>query len=572
MLEYLSDAAGSTDIQIFATDISEAGLEKARAGVYVDSITAEVSPGRLRRFFTKNTQGYQINKAIRDMCVFARQDIAKDPPFSRLDMISCRNLLIYLGSALQKRVIPIFHYALKPAGYLLLGNSETIGGFANFFSMADKKHKIYAKKPFPGRVAIDLPRAAYTLERSAGGKKALEIASPFDIQKEVDRLLLAKFAPAGVVVNEDLDILQFRGHTGLYLEPAPGQASLNLPKMAREGLALDLRAAIQKARKDNAAFRKTAVPIKLNGRRVEVNIEVIPVKGPTSAERYFLVLFEEASPPKPETERAARKEARARGATPNPLQLQVARLNEELTQTKGTLQSIIEEHETTNEELKSANEEILSSNEELQSTNEELETAKEELQSTNEELTTLNEELQNRNLELSIANNDLLNLLASVNIPMLMLGNDLRIRHFTPPAEKMFNLIPTDVGRPISDLKPNLMVQNLEQSALEAIDTVSFKESEVQDNLGRWYSMRIRPYKTSENKLDGAVITWIDITVLKTSLTDAERALSKVAERYRLLFEHNLAGVFRATLEGRFLECNSAFAKIFGFRFRRKRS
>ena len=565
LLEFLAEASQVIDIQIFATDISEPALEKARAGLYLDNIAAEISPERLRRFFLKSTQGYQINKSIRDMCVFARQDLGKDPPFSRLDLISCRNLLIYLGSALQKRVLPIFHYALKPRGYLLLGNSETVGGFGNYFTMVDKKHKIYAKKLVPVRLAIDFPHTDFGVEKSGLAKKPELAGGAFDIHKEVDRVLLSRYAPAGVVVNEDLEIMQFRGRTGPFLEPAPGQASLSLPKMAREGLAVDLRAAIQKARRDNASARKQGILMKHNGRSVEVNIEVVPIKGPTSAERYFLVVFEEAPPPKEEAEKPPKKGSRVRAATPNALQRQVTGLTDELAQTKGTLQSIIEEHETTNEELKSANEEILSSNEELQSTNEELETAKEELQSTNEELTTLNEELQNRNLELSVANNDLLNLLVSVNIPMLMLGNDLRIRHFTPPAEKLLNLIPTDVGRPISDIKPNLDITDWEQSVSEAIDTVTVKEREAQDSQGRWYSMRIRPYKTSENKIDGAVITWIDITTLKTSLEGTEKALSEVGERYRLLFERNLAGVFRATLEGRFLECNAAFARMFGY-------
>jgi two-component system CheB/CheR fusion protein len=563
LLEFLAEAANSIDIQIFATDISEPALERARAGVYLDNITAEVSLERLRRFFVKSTQGYQINKAIRDICVFARQDLSRDPPFSRLDLISCRNLLIYLGSVLQKRVVPIFHYALKPNGYLLLGNSETIGGFGNYFTMVDKKHKIYVKKQVPLRLTFDFPQAGYGVVRTTVAKKHEEEAA-FDIHKEVDRVLLSRYTPPGVVVNEDLEILQFRGRTGAFLEPAPGQASLSLPKMAREGLVVDLRAAIQKARQDNAPTRKLGVPTKHNGRTINVNIQVEPIKGPSSAERYFLVLFEEAAPPKDESEVPPKKGKRPSAAV-NPLQRQVTRLTEDLGQTKSTLQSIIEEHETTNEELKSANEEILSSNEELQSTNEELETAKEELQSTNEELTTLNEELQNRNLELSVANNDLLNLLASVNIPMLMLGNDLRIRHFTPPAEKLLNLIATDVGRPISDLKPNVNVTDLEPSVSEAIDTVSVKERDVQDPAGRWYSMRIRPYKTSENKIDGAVITWIDITTLKQSLEDSEKVLREVAERYRLLFERNLAGVFRATPNGRFLGCNAAFARIFGF-------
>jgi two-component system, chemotaxis family, CheB/CheR fusion protein len=565
LLEFLGDTVNSTDIQVFATDISEAALDKARAGVYPESITAEVSPERLRRFFLSTKQGYQINKAIRDICVFARQDISKDPPFSRLDLISCRNLLIYFGSALQKRVVPIFHYALKPTGYLLLGNSETIGSFSSYFSLLDKKHKIYAKRPVAGRVPVDLPQAEHFLETGRLGKKLLPVAGPFDVQKAVDRLLLARFAPAGVVVNEELEILQFRGRAGAFMDPAPGQASLSLPKMAHAGLAVDLRAGIQRARNENAPVQAQGVMTEADGKTIEVKFEVIPIQGASSTERYFLVLFEEESRAQAELAKSAKK-APGKGAYPvRPLQRHTARLQEELAQTKGTLQSIIEQQETTNEELKSANEEILSSNEELQSTNEELETAKEELQSTNEELTTLNEELQNRNLELSVANNDLLNFLASANIPMLMLGNDLRIRHFTPPAEKLLNLIRTDVGRPIGDLKPNFIFDNLEQSITETIDSMSGRELEVQDGHGSWYSMRVRPYKTAENKLDGAVITWIDISALKASLVGTEKALSKVEERYRLLFERNLAGVFRATLDGRFLEVNSAFAKILGY-------
>lgn len=566
LLEFLGDSADSSlEIQIFATDISEVALERARAGVYLENITAEVSSERLRRFFVKTTRGYQVDKAIRDVCVFARQDINKDPPFSRLDLISCRNLLIYFGSGLQKKVLPIFHYALKPTGYLLLGNSETIGGFADLFLLVDKKHKIYSRKPLPARLALDFPRGEFAIERATREKKPEDMGSHFDIQKEADRILLSRYVPAGVVVNGDLEILQFRGRTGPFLEHAPGQPSLNLPKMAREGLLVDLRAAIQKARKDDAPVKKERVQIRHDGHFTEANIEVLPIKGPSLAERYFLVMFEEVVTAKAEPKRKSKGEPTQRLSEQRAHVKEVGQLKEELTQSKSTLQSVIEEQETTNEELKSANEEILSANEELQSTNEELETAKEELQSTNEELNTLNEELQNRNLELSTANNDLLNLLASASIPILMLGDDLRIRHFTPPAEKLLNLIPSDVGRPISDIKSNLIVTNLEQSISDAIDTMSGKESELQDNQGRWYSMRIRPYKTLENKLDGAVITWIDITTLKASLEGTEKALGEVAERYRVLFERNLAGVFRATIDGSFLECNSAFARIFGY-------
>jgi two-component system, chemotaxis family, CheB/CheR fusion protein len=534
LLEFLGDSAGGTEVQVFATDISEAALEKARTGIYMDSVVADVSPERLRRFFLKTAHGYQISKAIREMCVFARQDMVKDPPFSRIDLISCRNLLIYLGTVLQKKIIPVLHYALKPTGFLVLGTSETVGPFAEHFTVVDKKNKIYAKKP----TGLRLPANYGTLSEYGAGpavpRKGLEdTVSSFDIQKEADRILLTRFAPAGVIINEDLDIIQFRGHTGSYLEATPGQASLSLPKMTREGLLVDVRGAIQKARKDDAPVKKHGVQIRSDEGVRELSLEVIPIRGPSPAERYFLVLFEKPAISATAGPGKSAKGAKERGLRDQKNDRQLTLLRNELAQTKSTLQSIIEEQDTTNEELKSANEEILSSNEELQSTNEELETAKEELQSTNEELTTLNEELQNRNTELSVANNDLINLLASVNIPMLMLGNDLRIRRFTPQAEKLLNLIPTDVGRPISDIKPNFSTPKMEELIVEAIDSVSIKERELQDLQGRWYSMRIRPYRTAENKLDGAVITWIDITALKVSLEHSRAYAEAIVDNAR---------------------------------------
>jgi len=533
LLEFLGDSADRREIQFFATDISEAALEKARSGLYMENIAAEVSPERLRRFFVKTSRGYQIIKAIRDMFVFARQDVAKDPPFSRLDLVSCRNLLIYLGAVLQKKVIPIFHYALKPNGFLLLGTAETIGSFSDDFELIDKKSKIYAKKPTSLRLPAHFTeRTDYEGDRRLARRAMDEAVSSFDVQKEAERVLLARFVPAGVLVNADLEILHFRGRTGPYLEPTPGQASLNLSKMAREGLLVDLRGALLRAKKNDVPERKQGVQIRSNGATREVDLEVIPLRGPTPAERYYMVLFQDTKPfATRETGKGGAKAGKIRPPLPErPAERQIRLLKYELVQTKSTLQSVIEEQDTTNEELKSANEEILSSNEELQSTNEELETAKEELQSTNEELTTLNEELQNRNLELSVANNDLLNLLGSVNIPILMLGNDLRIRRFTSHAEKLLNLIPTDLGRPLSDLKPNFTLPELEKLITEAIDTVTVKEKEVQDSGGRWYLMRIRPYRTAENKLDGAVITWVDVTALRASLEQSE-------ERFRLLVD-----------------------------------
>jgi two-component system CheB/CheR fusion protein len=562
LLEFLGDSVSGQEIQFFATDISEGALEKARSGLYMENIAAEVSPERLRRFFVKTPRGYQITKIIRDMFVFARQDVAKDPPFSRLDLISCRNLLIYLGVVLQKKVIPVFHYALKPTGFLLLGNSETIGTFSDHFSLVDKKNKIYAKKPTALRLPAQFAQKPdYEADRQSVRSTFEEASANFDVQKEAERVLLARFAPAGVIVNHDLEILQFRGRTGPYLEPTPGQASLSLSKMAREGLLVDLRGALQKAKKNDTSVKKQGVEIISNGSTREVDLEVIPLRGPTPAERYYMVLFEESKPAaRIETPKGAAKPGKLRPQPEKAAERQVSLLKHELAQTKSTLQSVIEEQDTTNEELKSANEEILSANEELQSTNEELETAKEELQSTNEELTTLNEELQNRNLELSVAHNDVLNLLGSVNIPILMLGNDLRIRRFTPLAEKLLNLIPTDVGRPLSDINPSFTLPHMEELITDAIDSVTVKEKEVKDSTGRWYSMRIRPYRTAENKLDGAVITWVDISGLKASLEQSE-------ERFRLLVDSvQDYAIFMLDPEGRVISWNRGAEQIKGYK------
>ncbi len=559
LMEYLGDTAGTQEIQIFATDISDAALERARAGLYMENIAAEVSPERLRRFFIKTPNGYQIIKSMRDKFVFARQDVSKDPPFSRLDLISCRNLLIYLGAFLQKHIIPVFHYALRPTGFLLLGSSETIGAFADHFTLLDKKNKIYAKRATTLRLPLEFSgMSEYDAGRIARKGVYEEPTPGFDMQKEADRILLSRFAPAGVIVNSDYEIVQFRGRTGPFLEPTPGQASLSLLRMAREGLLVDLRGALQKAKKNDAIVKKEGVEVRSNGGTHDVDIEVIPLRGPTPAERYYLVLFQ-ASKPETQPEKVKLPAARVRLKAERGSQRQLSQLRHELTQTKSTLQSVIEEQDTTTEELKSANEEILSSNEELQSTNEELETAKEELQSTNEELTTLNEELQNRNMELSVAHNDMLNLLASVNIPILMLGNDLRVRRFTPLAEKLLNLIPSDVGRPIGDIKPNFDLPEMEALITESIDAVTVKEQEVQDRQGHWYSMRIRPYRTSENKLDGAVITWVDVSALKASLQQSEARLQLLVDSV-----HDYA-IFMLDPGGRVTSWNSGSERIHGY-------
>ncbi|HKP96932.1 MAG TPA: chemotaxis protein CheB [Fibrobacteria bacterium] len=555
LLECVGDMAVNTPIQIFATDISDEALAKARSGLYVENISLDVAPERLRRFFVRVDNRYQISKQIRDMCVFARHDITQDHPFSRIDLISCRNLLIYLDLPLQKKVIPIFHYALKPDGHLMLGTSETVGSFTDLFTLADKKDKIYRKKAAFQRFHLPMGVSFPLPDRIEPAKRTAEQAwSGAEVQKEADRLVLSSFAPPGVVVNADMDIIQFRGQTGPFLEPAPGQASLNFLKMLLPPLLLNARKTLDKVRKSRSAARSEGIPFKHEGKARCVEIEAVPLPSSSNnLDAYFLVLFREQPAPADSSAPASQKGLRKEES-------RAAKLRGELEAAKEYLQTIIEEQEATNEELKSANEEILSSNEELQSINEELETAKEELQSTNEELTTLNEELQNRNLELNQVNNDMTNLLGSVNVPIVMLGNDLRIRRFTPMAEKVLKLIAADVGRPFGDIKTFSSLSNVEQDILEVIDSVSVREMEVRDDKGCWYSLRIRPYRTSENKIDGAVLVFIDIDTLKTGMGLLQEAHT-YAESIVQTVRHPMVVLER---EGVIKTANRAYQETFG--------
>ena len=513
LLEFLGDKAANLQIQMFATDLSESIISKARAGIYPESIAADISADRLHRFFRRIESGYQISKNIRDMVVFAKQDLAKDPPFSKLDMISCRNVMIYMSQVLQKRILPLFHYALNAGGILFLGSSETVGGFGDLFVPLDKKHRVYKKKTTSSPLPIEfVPRFD---EHELEHRHRPDTRQRPDLQKIGEQMLLFRYSPASVIVSDHMEIVQFIGQTGPFLDPLPGDASLNLLRMVKTGLHMELRVAFQKAKRNGGTIRKEGVLVEDGGSLKSVNFEIIPVKPSSSTERYFMVVFEEverlaARANKPKENKGV--PAKKTGKKPmSHLDVENKRLKEELEATREYLQSIIEEQRTTNEELRSANEEIQSSNEELQSINEELETAKEELQSTNEELTTVNEELQNRNDELSKVNSDLSNLLSSVNIPIIMLGNDLRIRRFTPMAEKIMNLIPSDVGRPITDIKPNVKMPEMKESIHRVIDTLEIQEFRVGDNEGRCYSMRIRPYRTLDNKIDGVVIVLLDI-------------------------------------------------------------
>jgi two-component system CheB/CheR fusion protein len=518
LLEYLGDDAPNTPIQIFATDINEKVIRRARAGIYPRSIMADVSPERLRRYFVEVEKGYQVNKTIRDLCVFARHDLTSDPPFPQLDLISCRNVMIYLGPSYQKRMFPLFHFSLKPGGFIILGASESVGVFSDLFALVDKKYKIYSKKavqtPFMFNLAFN-EAAVAGLEAyrkdSAGRNHA---AATFDVQKAADCVVLGQFAPAGVIINSDLEVIRFRGRTGSYLEPAAGPPSLNILKMARDELVLGLRVAINRAKKEDMPVKKEGLRVGANGRAKFVNVHVVPLKGLSVQEHYFLVLFEDVVRPGLDRNVSA---GRGAGGWKREEQREIdprtLKVEQELAVTKEYLQSLVEQYESVIEELRTANEEIQSSNEELQSMNEELETGKEELQSANEELLTLNLELQKRNLELSDINNDVQNLFRSINFPVVILDNDLHIRRFNSVAEKELNLIPSDIGRPIGHI--NLIVPDLEQEASEVTETLAVKEREVQDREGRWYSMQIRPYRTLENTISGVVVTFIEISSVK---------------------------------------------------------
>ena len=519
LFEALLETKSSPPIQLFATDVSDSAIDKARAGLYLDNAMVDVSPERKRRFFTKTNAGWQVSKAIRDVCVFARQNVTADPPFSNLDLISCRNLLIYLEPVLQRRVLPIFHYALRPNGFLLLGSAETITGFTHLFVPVDRHQRIFSKRPGSSPQLIDFSYRPFGEVAGTPPSAPVNRGTSIDLQREADRLIIGRYAPAGVLINDALEIVQFRGRTSAYLEAPSGAASFNVLKMAREGLVVELRAAIQKARRTGNPVRSERLHIRQDGQFRDISLEVIPVKG-NGAGLHFLILFEEGAraQAKPaSTARAAKPAGHVEHET-------IARLDRELTSTKEYLQSTIEEQEASNEELKSANEEILSSNEELQSTNEELETAKEELQSTNEELTTVNEELLNRNAQLSEAIDDLNNFLTGSNVAILMVDSDARIRRYTSLAEKLLNLIPTDVGRRIGDIKPSVDVPDFESLVREVMDSMGTREREVQDESGNWYLMRVKPYRTADNRIVGAVAGFIDIDPLKKSLDQVNRA------------------------------------------------
>jgi two-component system CheB/CheR fusion protein len=513
LMEFLEEAKLSLPFEVFATDISETAIERARAGRYTEASLAHVSPQRVARFFTRTERGYQIAKIIRDVCVFARHDVSQDPPFSKLDLISFCNVLIYLSSQLQRKVLSIIRYALKPTGFLILGPSESIGMLSEAFHQVDALHKIYCLKPAIGSSSPPL-RPGRLQGRSSQRERTAESGAGLDLQREADRLVLAEHGPPGAVIDDNLNVVQVRGHTAPYLELSPGEPSQNLLKMVREGLIPGLGKAIRTARQRHQAASEDGFRIEDNGQLVEVAIKVVPfTRSAAPSERYFLVLFEDIR-------QEGSAQAKRKSSTDA---VGSARLRRELAATKEYLQSIIEDKATTLEELKAANEEA-------QAGNEELETAQEELESANEELNTLNESLKFSNLEFSQVNRDLTNLLESISIPLVMVGRDLRIRRFTRAMEPLLNLIAADVGRSITDLQPQMELPDLRRLLLDAMEGGSRKPRDVRDPHGRWYSLRILPSVGPDGKPDGAVLMFIDIDAAKRGLDFAEAIVETVRE------------------------------------------
>jgi two-component system CheB/CheR fusion protein len=526
--EYAEATGQRSPLQIFATDLNSAGIERARAGIYAKGIVQDVSPQRLRKFFIEVDGSYRICKPIRDMCVFARQNVLADPPFSRMDLVACRNVLIYLEPVLQQRLIPMLHYALRDNGFLWLGMSETIGSYRQLFEAQDLKFKIYMKKPGSTRASgLVIERPSLAIGSLRGKVQLPRETNGGDPYREADRLLLTRYAPPAVVLTRDLDIVQFRGDTSPYLAPAPGRASLNLLKMLREGLAASVRRAAQTALRDQVPVRVEDLRVRFDGGHHDVSIEVMPING-SPRDDALLLTFEERK----RTASSAAKKKTAGAAPSDDAEREIAQLRQEVSATREYLQSVIEQHEAANEELQSANEEVQSSNEELQSINEELETSKEEIQSSNEELATVNDELHTRNFELTLSNNDLLNVLESGHLPVVLLGRDLRIRRVTPAAQTTLNLRQADIGRSLGEINLPIHIPDLETLLEEVLTTEKMREAKVQDRRGCWFLARIRPYKTAENGVEGVVLIMIDIDAIqrgKDALIESEARFALLA-------------------------------------------
>jgi two-component system, chemotaxis family, CheB/CheR fusion protein len=519
LLEHLGDLPEVHPIRIFGSDLSETALDVARAGVYPDAALQALGEDRLERFFVRTERGWRISQAVREMCVFVRHDVARDPPFSRLDLMTCRNVLIYFGPELQRRVLASAHYCLIQPGFLLLGRSESAAGAPRWFAPVSKGGKLFRRKAGPSSFHFAPGATGFTPVRS--------LPAPGDLRtrwgdgalgQDVDDMIMARYGPPGVVVNDRMEVLQFRGRTGTFLEPPDGEPQSQLLRMARAGLVAPLRLALAEARKTDAPVRRERIAIDGNG-GPSCDLVVLPVKATAGGERAFVVLFEDRPVVPPDGARS-----RSQGRDPGRVAATRQVLEEELASSKAYVTELLEEHGRGTDALGSANDELVSGNEELQSLNEELETAKEELQATNEELSTVNDELHGRNQELQGLNADLVNLLDAVEIPILMLDGERRIRRFTKRAEGFMGLKAGDVGRRISDMALPVRTPDLEPWIARAMTEGILVEAEVQDRSDRWHRLQIRPHRASDGRVDGTILSLVDIDELRHEVVDARWA------------------------------------------------
>lgn len=526
ILETLGEQASSFPIQIYGTDISEAAIRVARIGFYQNPELKGLSPERLKRFFVKDKKGYRIAKNVRDCCIFSIQDVTSQPPFARLDLLSCRNLLIYLDGNIQRRLMDTFYYALKPGGFLLLGSSETVASAGTLFGIVDKKNKIYIKKNSNASTRLSFVPKSSRLPVVIGSPVdaatiPLRVSKIFDPIRETERRILEQYAPAWVLLTPALEVVQLRGPIKRYLEISSGNPSWNITKLLRPGVSPEIRVLIHKVFQDGKVSRKSDLKVLNVDAVIRFDVEASLIKSP-DGEAHCLLVFLDKTTSDEALDKLSKKQKRVKGragSRQDALRLgEINDLRSALSATQSSLQVIIDDQHSVNQEMQTSNEEVLSANEELQSTNEELETAKEELQSTNEELITLNDEVSNRNSELSVLSSDLTNVLDNVNVSIVMVRENLAIRRYTAMAGKLLNLIPSDVGRFFGDINTGFKKTDLIEQIKGSILRKSTLELESQDRHNVWYSIRIKPYHLDGGAIDGSVIMFINIDALKRGL------------------------------------------------------
>ncbi len=544
---------GGYSLQIFATDLDNEAIETARKAVFPANIAADVSSTRLSRFFVKIDDSYRVNTEIREMVVFATHNIIMHPPFTKIDLLSCRNLLIYMDAELQKKIYGLFYYSINPEGYMILGSAETLGTQGHLFTPVDSKLKIF-KRSTTNLVPelVDFP-SSFSRVKNFGAEKEVPVLLTQNIQALTDRFLLQHFSPAGVLVNENGDIIYINGSTGKYLEPAVGKANMNIFAMLREGLRNEFPIAFRKAINIKETEILHNMKVGINGGFQTVDITIQPIEKPRALAGYLMITFHDTA-----TVNISKKHSNS-GKKNQETAIQLE-LESELARTREEMQSTLEEMQTSQEELKSTNEELQSTNEELQSTNEELTTSKEEMQSLNEELQTVNAELQSKVEDFAKVNNDMKNLLNSTDIATLFLDKDLNIRRYTNQATKIFKLIKGDIGRPFTDQVTELIYPDLAEDALEVLRTLIFIQKQIPTRDDRWFSIRIMPYRTYDDRIDGLVITFINLSDLKqveSKLIETERMNNSLINTYN-------GSVIKLSADGKIQEFNPVAELFFG--------